>query len=69
MVNNTFVGFFFYFMFEASTILMLERELRVTTWTPKLAIANNQVIGSFGGNSSLKSASMARSFPKICGED
>ena len=39
------------------------------TWTTKLAIANNQVIGPFGGNSLLKSARMARSFPRICVED
>ena len=48
---------------------MSERAFGLTTWTTKLAIANNQVIGPFGGNSSLKSARMARSFPRLCVED
>ena len=69
MVTDTFVVFSFNFTHEASTVLVSERALGLTTWTAKLAIANNQVIGPFGGNSSLKSARMARSFPRICVED
>ena len=54
---------------ETSTVLVSERALGLTTWTAKLAIANNQVIGPFGGNSSSKSVRMTRSFPRICVED
>ena len=69
MVTDTFVVFSLNFTLEASTVLVSERAFGLTTWTVKLAIANNQVIGPFGGNSSLKSASMARSFPRIGVED
>ena len=71
MVTDTFVVFSFNFTLEASTVYVLvsERAFGLTTWTAKLAIASNQVIGPFGGNSSLKSARVARSFPRICVED
>ena len=69
MVTDTFVVLYFNFTLEASTILVPERAPGLTTWTTKLAIANNQVIRPFGGNSSLKSARMARSFSRICVEN
>ena len=69
MVTDSFVVLLFNFTLEASTVLVSERAPGLTTWTTKLAIANNQVIGPFGGNSSLKSAGMARSFSRICVED